>query len=126
MRYSIACDHTIRISIDAFIILTLVTFKSVIVDDLPAVFTSLDKYTFYSITFVAIQSVYDSLFGLLTSTTCSAGFYDLIAFIISLLIVISVNLALAIWIFFYAYKNRAMLYRASKLANSDNADRLFT
>jgi hypothetical protein len=135
MRFVVKCNEPgSRLILSSLILLTLTTFKFSIMDNnLPQTtyLTSIDKYFLSSFVFIFLQCVYDGVIGVLANSSSlnSASlftFYDLLAFVSSIIIIILINLTLLIWIFLFAYKNRARLYRQSKLTNSFNSARLFT
>lgn len=129
-RFTVTCDvPQVRLIIDQMVTLTLITFKSVVNANLPNIsyLTSVDKYLLFSIVFIMLQGVYDAVIGLIAAPICASpyGFYDLLAFISSTALILLANLIFIIWLIFFAYKNRKLLYKQIDMSNYSNSDRLF-
>ena len=129
-RFTVTCDlPQVRLIIDQMVTLTLVTFKSVVNANLPTIsyLTSVDKYLLFSIIFIMIQCIYDALIGVVAPAGCvmSFGFYDMLAFVISVGMIFTANLFFAVWLMFFALKKRKQLYKEIDLSNYSNSDRMF-
>jgi len=130
-RFTVACDlPQVRLIIDQMVTLTLITFKSVVNANLPTIsyLTSVDKYLLFSIVFIMLQCIYDAVIGVVTLPVCAApyGFYDLMAFITSILLIFLANLGFIIWLVFFALKNKKKLYKQIDMSINSNSDRLFS
>ena len=130
-RFTVTCDlPQVRLIIDQMVTLTLITFKSVANANLPTIsyLTSVDKYLLFSIVFIMLQCIYDAVIGVITLPVCAApyGFYDLMAFITSILLIFLANLGFIIWLIFFALKNKKKLYKQIDMSINSNSDRLFS
>ncbi|CAF0924609.1 unnamed protein product [Brachionus calyciflorus] len=128
-KFTIQCDTPhVRLIVDTTVVLTLITFKWVIAEEIPQIsyLTSLDKYNLFSIAYVIAQSIYDSVVGVLASPKCAKpyGTYDLYAFIASVSLLAIVNIFLVIWIIFIAIRNRYDMYKYTKVSSDTNSKRL--
>ncbi len=110
-RFTVTCDlPQVRLIIDQMVTLTLITFKSVANANLPTIsyLTSVDKYLLFSIVFIMLQCIYDAVIGVISLPVCAApyGFYDLMAFITSILLIFLANLGFIVRLEFHSNRLR--------------------
>ena len=115
-NYKLLLKFKLRLIIDTYVVLALIICNWMLSDELPSTsnLTSIGKYFFCAISFIAGQCMFDSAIGFAASTKNGGcippySLVDLVVFVVSLIMFVLANGGVSIWLMRMVMVNRRLV-----------------